>query len=380
MHDADREAITRLSRQAFGVDPTDFRWREGGRVLTVGGRVMAGVCVQRFDQVFGGRAVPSGGLAWVTVAPEVRGRGYGMTLAGTLMREIKDAGAVISTVHPVSFHMWRRLGYEASAARSTYEAATADIRIAGEDVLGLRRRELDELDGVVECYRLVAASHAGLVDRSGTWWREVVLRSEEPLSLYVAMEGERVSAYVLYSQAPVGGDFEYQRIRCRELIWSSRRGGASLMGFLAAHHPMIRTVSWPGPLDDPLVRFFDQGAVRVPSRILCMTRLLDVPNALTARGYPPGSDEEVALGVVDPMLPENNGAWRLRVADGIADIGPASAPAPRVDVGTLAAMYTGWLHPWDAARLGGLEGFSPHQLAALARLFSGPKPWLPEAV
>lgn len=380
MSDSDGAAMSHLSRQAFGVDATDFRWREGGRVLTVGDRVMGGLCVQYFGQVFGGKSVPGGGLAWAVVAPEARGRGYGTALARELIMEIKDAGAAISTIHPISFVMWRRFGYEISSARSIYEAAVPDIRLGDEDIVDLQPTPIDELDGVADCYRRVAESHAGLVDRSATWWQEAVLPSREPQFLYVASERRRVSAYVLYSQEPVGGDFEYQRIRCRELIWSERRGAASVMGFLAGHRPMTRTVSWPGPLDDPLACFFDQGSVRLRSRILCMTRLLDVTKALTARGYPPGSDEELALRVVDPLIPQNNRAIRLRVMDGAAEVGSTREPAVRVDVGSLAALYTGWLHPWDAARLGWLTGASPRQLAVLTRLFSGPKPWLVEAV
>jgi predicted acetyltransferase len=143
---------------------------------------------------------------------------------------------------------------------------------------------------------------------------------------------------------------------------------------------MTRTVSWPGPIDDPLGCFFDQGAVRLRSRIFCMTRLLDVAKALTARGYPPGSDEELALAVADPLFPDNDRAICLRVANGIAEVGSTGSATVRVDVGTLAAIYTGWLHPWDAARMGRLAGASPMQLAVLGRLFSGPKPWIVEAV
>ena len=111
-----------------------------------------------------------------------------------------------------------------------------------------------------------------------------------------------------------------------------------------------------------------------------MTRLLDVGMALTARGYPPGSDDDLSLTVVDPMLRHNNRAMRLRVTDGVAEIAAERESALRIDVGTLAALYTGWLHPLDAARMGRLEGAAPHHVAALARLFSGPQPWLVEAV
>ena len=380
MGNDDGAALSDLSRQAFGVDATDFRWRDGGRVLTVSGRVLGGLCVQYFGQVFGGRSVPAGGLAWAIVAPEARGRGYGTVLSRQLIIELKDGGAAISTIHPVSFAMWRRFGYEISAARSVYEAAIPDIRLGDEDVIELQPTPIDELDGVADCYRRVSESHAGLVDRSRSWWQEAVIPARGPQFLYVAAERHRVFAYVLYSQEPVGGDFEYQSIRCRELIWSERRGAASVMSFLAAHHPMTRTVSWPGPLDDPLGCFFDQGAVCLRSRIFCMTRLLDVAKALTARGYPPGTDEELSLAVVDPLFPDNNCSFRLRVANGVAEVGSMGSAAVRVGVGTLAALYTGWLHPWDAARMGYLDGASPRQLAALARLFSGPKPWLVEAV
>jgi predicted acetyltransferase len=106
-----------------------------------------------------------------------------------------------------------------------------------------------------------------------------------------------------------------------------------------------------------------------------MLRLLDVRAALEGRGYPPVAGE-AAIAVEDGLFPENRGPWRIVAEGGKVDV--AEAPGTHVrpmPVGTLAAMYSGFLSPFDAVRLGLLDADDP-AVPVLARLFAGPAPFM----
>ena len=77
-----------------------------------------------------------------------------------------------------------------------------------------------------------------------------------------------------------------------------------------------------------------------------MLRVLDVPAALSGRGYPPVS-EEFVLSLEDGLFPENRGPWRVVAQDGAVSVEPAkgSDRVRPISIGTLSAIYSGALRP-----------------------------------
>jgi predicted acetyltransferase len=105
-----------------------------------------------------------------------------------------------------------------------------------------------------------------------------------------------------------------------------------------------------------------------------MLRLLDVPAALSGRGYPPVS-EEFLLSVEDALFPENRGPWRVVAEDGSASVERASEAGRMrpISIGTLSSLYAGALSAWDAMSFGLVDEAAAPELA---RLFGGPAPWM----
>jgi predicted acetyltransferase len=105
-----------------------------------------------------------------------------------------------------------------------------------------------------------------------------------------------------------------------------------------------------------------------------MLRLLNVPAALSGRGYPPVT-EELVLSVEDALFPENRGPWRVVAKDGETSVEPApdAGRVRPIPIGTLSSLYSGFLSARDAVAFGLVdEAAAP----GLARLFGGPAPWM----
>jgi len=89
-------------------------------------------------------------------------------------------------------------------------------------------------------------------------------------------------------------------------------------------------------------------------------RLLDVPRALTARGW--SMDGELVLDVDDPFLGEH-GRYLLTVRDGKADCAPTDRdPDLSLDVSDLGSVYLGGTTPSTLVRAGRVRAH--HQDAA----------------
>jgi predicted acetyltransferase len=106
-----------------------------------------------------------------------------------------------------------------------------------------------------------------------------------------------------------------------------------------------------------------------------MLRLVDVPAALSGRGYPPVS-VSFDLTVEDGLFPANRGPWRVSVSEGSASVeSGSSSDSAAISIGTLSSLYSGFLSAWDAAALGLIE---PSMAPVLSSVFGGPAPWMYE--
>ena len=111
-----------------------------------------------------------------------------------------------------------------------------------------------------------------------------------------------------------------------------------------------------------------------------MLRIIDLPGALTGRGYNPTVEAELGFTIDDLDAPWNTGSWTLTVAGGTATVRRESDdPTPRSDrpaiaMPTLSAIYSGYLNPVALQRSGGLPGANPTMAARLAGVFAGPPP------
>jgi predicted acetyltransferase len=83
---------------------------------------------------------------------------------------------------------------------------------------------------------------------------------------------------------------------------------------------------------------------------------------------------EAVIGVEDGTFPDNRGPWRISAEGGKVVVTKAEGVSVRpIPIGTLSSIYSGFVSPYDAARIGLLDPDDP-ALPVLARLFAGPAP------
>jgi predicted acetyltransferase len=148
-----------------------------------------------------------------------------------------------------------------------------------------------------------------------------------------------------------------------------------LLGFFGRHRSTGIDLLWAGPANDPMTNLLPEQEVNHESWFRQMVRLVDVPAAFEARGYPAPLDAAVELQVDDPALGWNDAGWRIEASGGSAKATPAPSARATIDVGTLAAVFAGFLTARDARRTGRLDA-DDDTVATLDAMLAGPAPWI----
>jgi predicted acetyltransferase len=377
--DSDFEQIAALILEAFRTPADRAAWaRGGGYVLTEGGVVRAILHTRRTGQFFGGRAVPSAPVTSVAVEPLARGRGLSQTLLRAVLTQLRAAGAAVSVLYPSVATAYRRVGYEFAGRYIRYRVPVQRVPTDRAAIARIKAWDDAQASAVAASYRRAAAATNGLLDHSDAWWTGARLeRDDRPIFRFATHDAGEFTGALVYQQTAVPGGTGYAyTVDARTLHWHDADAARALLAAVALNRALATEFRWAGPPDDPLATLFPEPAIAVDWTTLWMCRLLNVPVALVARGYPLGITAAMEFTVDDPTLPENSGAFRLEVRDGQASAERIERARARIDVGVLAALYTGQLAAREAVRIGRLTDATESEIAGLEALFAGPKSWL----
>jgi predicted acetyltransferase len=344
------------------------------------GRLLAMAGTYGMAQYFGGRAVPMGGLASVAVVPDRRGDGLAKQVCSASLSAMRERGEVISSLYPATTRLYRALGWEVAGLYQWQKLVPTALHALPEPSRrALRPASLAELPLLRACYARMAVDVPGFLARPDFWWERLAFVWKDH-SLYVAQnEGGGIDGYLVYAQldgeySGLGGPF---RIAVRELVACTRDAALALWRLCGRWSTQVSDVYAVGTLDDTLLFVSPDQVLQPLAQIRWMTRIVDAQGAVAARGFAESADLEAPLALRDPLLRENDGDFVLRVRKGQGELARAqraASDAPRIAIGGLAALYTGFASTSRLARAGLLEGGSPGARAALDLAFAGPAP------
>ncbi|MCA9310990.1 MAG: GNAT family N-acetyltransferase [Phycisphaerales bacterium] len=381
--DGDVDAIVPILAAAFGSDDAGIRnWlevagTENFRTIDEGNGVAACLGLADIGQYFGGCEVSMRGVYGVATAPEHRGRGLALHLMDDALRDAHAAGIAISTLYPATHYLYRRSGYE--RAGETYaidlHPASLDIR---ERPLSMRRITPDDMGALQALFAREARHIDGQLARRSYIWPRIEQPRGERAWGYAATRDGVIEGYVYYTTTS-DPDF-ILKLCVHDIVAATHDAAATLLRFLADHRSTCRTLVLPVSPADPLLLLPGEFNHRMRVLEYWMTRIVSVPRALEARGYPTGLSLRFDLEISeDRVIPDNLGVWTVAIEDGRATVtrarGNSGVPCARMDIRTLAPVYTGFL---SAARLHTAGRISADDVAitALDAAIGQRRPWM----
>ncbi len=386
----DHDAHDSMMRQSFGTTAernAEIRSATGTteiRVLRSHGRTIAALTCLPCGQYFGGRSVPTGFIAGVAVEPDHRGSGCATELLRHVLLEARERGQAQLILYATNYRVYRKVGFERAGSRLFYTAPTAvlaplqqraaHVPVAHVQVPDPRSAGAGDLPiwhAIRSVYQRFAETEAGLLDRSLYFWGEKFAPLRKPVDVHFIGDPAKPDGYIA---------IHHERTDTLKILdWTATSGSAAaaLLGHLAGYRANWPRVQWYGAPADLLCFSLPERGWQIDVAEDWMTRLTDVGAALLARGYPARVIARLGLEVKDPIVPANTGRYVLTVAEGRGMLDDATRDAPSIslDVGTLAAVYTGHASARLLARAGRIEG-SPDAIEIADSIFAGPRPWM----
>ncbi|MGH3443094.1 MAG: GNAT family N-acetyltransferase [Nitriliruptorales bacterium] len=346
-----------------------------------GGRLVATVTAWEFGQWFGRREVPMGAVTGVAVAPDRRGSGAGGAAMRALLPAMRELGFAVSTLYPSTARFYRGMGWEIAGVWSTAKVKSRSLaEVPPPTDTTVRPASLDERETLVAVYDRAAPDHAGWLGRRGAWWDLAAWRArrdeDTPRHVYVAERAGEPVGFIRYEHTTE--DPQAYGLKVEDLVALDRDGIVALLRLLGSNRTMTATIELRSGLADPLFHLLPEQDLQPDFSWRWMTRLLDAPAAIAARGYSPSIAATVPIELVDPLAEWNAGRWTLEVSGGEGKLTPGGDGHVRLTVGALSTLYTGWTAPRQLAALGLLEGATAADLDQLAAAFAGPLPWCPD--
>ncbi|MFD1146172.1 GNAT family N-acetyltransferase [Saccharothrix hoggarensis] len=342
--------------------------------VTADGRPVGTAGAYSFELTLPGDVVvPAAGVTAVGVLPTHRRQGVLSAMMRRQLTDLRAAGEFLSVLLATEALIYRRFGYgPATYTRrltvQRHQAAFAVPR-AGGDTTGsvelLRRADCGEI--LEEVYDRYRRAQPGALSRPHRWWasgagQPPVASTPRHVAVHRAADGVP-NGYASYSIGDGG------TLTVDETVATDDAAFTALARFLLGHDLVGRVVFKHVPPDHPLrwqLADFRAGEVGDDTDWLWV-RLLDVPRALTARGW--SADGELVLDVEDPFLGESD-RYLLTVRDGTAGcVATDREPDLSFDVSDLGSVYLGGTTPSALVRAGHVRVHRPGAAALADALF-----------
>ncbi|MFF1909337.1 GNAT family N-acetyltransferase [Kitasatospora sp. NPDC058218] len=351
--------------------------------LTADGRPVGTAGAYSFELTLPGAVlVPAAGVTAVGVLPTHRRQGVLSAMMRHQLTELRARGEFLSVLLASQALIYRRFGYGPAtyAARLTvprHQAALARPRARGAadapatgSVELLRRAECGGI--LEEVYDRYRRAQPGALSRPHRWWAlGGGLPPVAPVPRYVAVHRDADGVPTGYASYWRG---EADSLTVDETVATDDAAATALTRFLLGHDLVGQVVFKNFPPEHPLrwqLADFRAGQVSNDNDALWL-RLLDVPRALTARGW--FADGELVLDVDDPFLGEH-GRYLLTVRDGKGDCVPTDRePDLSLDMSDLGSIYLGGTAPSALVRAGHVVAHRPGAATLADALFRAERP------
>ncbi|MBD1870102.1 GNAT family N-acetyltransferase [Cyanobacteria bacterium FACHB-471] len=375
----DAQQLGAILEQCFSSQPgsseTYFKrvGLENFRALRASGQLAGGLATLPMGQWFGNQRVPMVGIAAVGIAPEYRGSGAAIALMQHTLQDLHVNGAALSALYPAAQQLYRKAGYEQGGSFCTWEIPAKAIQVKERSLLPIQPIHSPTAEVFQVLSQQQSQTNNGNLDRHPAVWEEI-LKPDAPEAVYAYLFGETAQpeGHIIFSQKQINHSATLVVLDWAVLTPSA---GYSFWKFLANHRSQIEKVRWRSSIIDPLTLLLPEQSAKLHESNRWLLRIVNITSALEKRGYPPTAEAELHLDVQDELLPDNSGKFILSVANEQGTVTRGGKGELRLDIRSLAPLYTGLFSPHELQFLGQLEA-TEEAIATATQLFTGSHPWL----
>lgn len=344
------------------------------------GELAAVATMLELETYIGGTTATIGGLAGVTTAPNQRRRGHVAGLLRAWFRRLHDKGIGLSGDFPFDPPFYARYGYQTIINYGKFDMPIERLPSGSHDAVEIGPARFDEVKAIHAAYARRFSLALTRADTTREYWQVVTAPfwRDEPYNVYL-MDG----AYVVIAIDDSEEGPNFPKVFVRDYAYSSPRGRASLLAFLADLAGQVVRVRIHLAHGDPLLAMWSSSYTTETHSY--QVRVVDLAVALA----PLRSERETSftLRLRDRDCPWNDGLFAVELTrEGSVvtrlpgDPGVVEPRGPHVAMGIaeFAALLFGATEPASALATGLAEGDS-QPLVDLSRLLAGHPSYIAEA-
>lgn len=304
--------------------------------------------------------VAMNGLTWVGVHPDHRRRGILRSMMTEHLHGIHDRGdAALATLWAAEVGIYGRFGYGPASLEVMFTVSTgteltapAHIAAAAKGITThMAPAHTEAASAAIHTVQVAAAQHnLGSITRpeaiAGVWFRDTpkARAEKEPRQVVFAVRDGEPVAYAVIRRTSKWDDHNNAEgeMTVGEMGAVDSAALHALVTRLLSFDLISKVKVYSRSTDDPLLWWI--GGPRTTTTSITdglWVRLVDVPRALTERGY--GAACDLVIDVTDDTCEWNAGHWHLVVGeDGRGRCEATDAPADlELDVAVLGSAYLG---------------------------------------
>jgi predicted acetyltransferase len=325
-------------------------------------------------------------VSGVTVATTHRRRGLLRAMITDSLRAAKERGDAVSALIPAEYPIYGRYGYAPATRIAGYRlrvrepGATPPPPAAAGEVRHVDPADL--ADAAPAVFDAARRRNPGQLDRPEPWWQRTLgldgyrIVGDAPAT-WVVHEGPDGIDGMLSWRVTSGFDIAESAgaLRVGDLVAATDTAYQALWHHLASIDLVAEVVLTERPVEEPIRWLLPDARAlqQTSSTDFLWLRLLDVPAALSARGY--AVSDELVLDVVDTDGPGYGaGRFALRAGED-AECAPTNRPADlRLSQRALAATYLGGTALRQRSLIGDVEEVTAGAIGRFDTLFASAVP------
>ncbi len=355
-----------------------------------GDTIVGGGAIFSLGLTIPGGELPAAGVTAVGIMPTHRRRG---ALTELMRRQFRDARArqePLAILWASEGSIYQRFGYGLASLSSTLELPQARgvFRTKVEPEGRIRFIDRDEATRIFPpVHDRIRRETPGFITRTAAHWDVEVLddpawrrNGAGPRFLTVHEVGGVPEGYLIYR---IREDWDWtgfkSTLEVRELMAATHRALRELWSFCFGVDLVATVRSVLGRPDHPLLLMLTEPRrLKLTLADALWLRILDVPGALTARGY--AASDRLVLELTDVFLPDQAGRWTLDTTGDRPRVERTEAPPDlALDITDLGAIYLGTFAPSELARAGRTSQITPGAISRADAVFAtAQRPWCPE--
>ncbi|MGI4791684.1 MAG: GNAT family N-acetyltransferase [Janthinobacterium lividum] len=372
------EAVLEILGLAFGLDidaarpifyADPYYDLSHKRVLSLPGvGIVSCLTIVPTEICIGGVPVRAGGIAGVATRPAFQRRGYAAALLeATVPVLAKEFGFPLSLLHPIDAPFYQKFGWEYASRHVRWLSAPVSLPQNAE-AERVRPATADDWPAIRHLHETLTCTGTGTFRRDTCRWLLIQMPVLGREAFVYETNGE-ISGYIIWERHDV--------LHLLEMLGATVDTQDGLLGFLARQPDAL--VEWT--VSPEILSHFGLSSAGLTPEPGVTLRVVDLKAALSTlhsiHFAPILAKIGTTLTIIadDPQSPQNS---RLIVLtpDSVIIADQIAGPWLRIDIRTLARLYTGDLLPSEAAASGAIFIDSPQTLALADRLFPLRQPYV----